>query len=111
MPAIFARFAGIILRSKENYLSKEKIIIQMTTSTLTSRGQTTIPKSVRRHLGLQRNQRLSYEMRDGCVIMRPVEQSLDHLVGLLHSSQPPASKEEERQSVSEALGKAYEEGH
>lgn len=41
-------------------------------TTLTSKGQVTIPKSVRDHLGLKSGHAVEFELRkDGCVVVRP----------------------------------------
>lgn len=80
----------------------------MVTSTVTSKGQTTIPKGIRDELGIQANQRISYEAKDGYIIMRPLNTSLDHFAGILKSNQPAASKQVERHAVSRALGEKQE---
>ena len=43
----------------------------MITSTLTSKGQTTVPVEVRRALGLKPRQRIIYEVRGGKVTIKP----------------------------------------
>jgi len=40
-------------------------------STLTSKGQTTIPREIRRLLGLRENDRILYEVEDGKVAIKP----------------------------------------
>ena len=40
-------------------------------STLTSKGQTTIPKEIRRLLGLKENDRILYEVEHGKVAIKP----------------------------------------
>src|SRR5438094_10110143 len=40
-------------------------------STLTSKGQTTIPREIRRLLGLRENDRILYEVEDGKVTIKP----------------------------------------
>jgi antitoxin PrlF len=42
----------------------------MVTSRLTSKGQTTIPRSIRRELNLREGDALEFELHDGFVIMR-----------------------------------------
>lgn len=46
----------------------------MITSRLTSKGQTTIPKSVRQALNLEERDSLEFELRDGYVILRKARQ-------------------------------------
>jgi AbrB family looped-hinge helix DNA binding protein len=79
----------------------------MTTSTITSKGQTTIPKDVRTLLGLEPTQQVSYEVKDGYVIMRPVEGSLDRFAGILKSNKPAVPKSEARRAAARSRGKRY----
>ena len=60
----------------------------MALATLTSKGQTTIPKSVREKLALKAGDRLEFIVRDdGSVVMVAATVSLDDLEGML--SPPP----------------------
>jgi antitoxin PrlF len=68
----------------------------MLKSTITERGQTTIPAAVRKALSLKPHQRLTYEIRGKSVLIRPETESLMDLAGALKSKVPPASKAEER---------------
>ena len=43
----------------------------MSQSTLTSKGQTTIPQDIRKLLGLKENDRILYEVEDGKVAIKP----------------------------------------
>ena len=57
----------------------------MSSATLTSKGQTTIPKDIRDALGLKPKDRIHYTlMPDGTVIMRAKTRSILELQGLLH---------------------------
>jgi antitoxin PrlF len=71
----------------------------MLKSTVTERGQTTIPAAVRKALGLKPHQRLVYEIRDDSVVVRPETESIMDLAGALKSAVPPASKAEERKKA------------
>ncbi len=56
-----------------------------TVATLTSKGQTTIPKEIRDGLGMKPGDRLSFTlMPDGTVIMRVKRKSVMELAGVLH---------------------------
>lgn len=56
-----------------------------TDATLTSKGQTTIPKEIRDRLGLQAGDRMTFTlMPDGTVVMRAKTKSVMDLGGLLH---------------------------
>lgn len=57
----------------------------MPTSTLTSKGQTTIPKTIREHLALRPGQRIDYVVEEGGkVVLRPATYGIEDLAGLLH---------------------------
>ena len=54
-------------------------------ATLTSKGQTTIPKEIRDSLGLQPGDRMIFTlMPDGTVVLRVKTKSVMDLAGLLH---------------------------
>lgn len=59
-------------------LSKE-----MSRSTLTSKGQITLPKDVREHLGVDVGDRLNFQIRDGEVIVEPETIDIRTLRGLV----------------------------
>jgi antitoxin PrlF len=55
-----------------------------TDATLTSKGQTTIPKEIRDSLGLKPGDRMTFtQMPDGTVVMRVKSKSVMDLAGLL----------------------------
>ncbi len=54
-------------------------------STLTSKGQTTIPKDIRDSLNMKTGDRMTFTLlADGTVIMRLKNKSLLELAGMLH---------------------------
>lgn len=56
-----------------------------TDATLTSKGQTTIPKEIRDNLGIQPGDRLTFTpMPDGTVSLRVKTKSVMALAGMLH---------------------------
>jgi antitoxin PrlF len=56
-----------------------------TDATLTSKGQTTIPKEIRDGLGMKAGDRMTFTlMPDGTVVMRVKGKSVAELAGLLH---------------------------
>ena len=55
----------------------------MSIATLTSKGQTTIPKDVREHLGLRAGDRMEFILQDGCVVLRPLTRDIRDLKGML----------------------------
>lgn len=57
----------------------------MSTATLTSKGQITIPKIVRESLGLRTGDRVSFVLRDRAgALLTPVSKSIDEVYGRLH---------------------------
>lgn len=66
----------------------------MTTATLTSKGQITIPVEVRQRLGLGAGDRLEFvELEDGFAI-KPANDDVRSLKGLLHKPGKPVSIDE-----------------
>ncbi|MEO8330986.1 MAG: AbrB/MazE/SpoVT family DNA-binding domain-containing protein [Gallionella sp.] len=56
-----------------------------TETTLTSKGQTTIPKEIRDSLGMKSGDRMTFTlMSDATVVMRVKSGSLNKLAGTLH---------------------------
>jgi AbrB family looped-hinge helix DNA binding protein len=55
----------------------------MPTSTLTSRGQTKIPKPIREALGLQAGDRIEFILGDDHVLLRPARADISALDGML----------------------------
>ena len=56
-----------------------------TDATLTSKGQTTIPKEIRDRLGMKAGDRMTFTlMPNGMVIMRVKNKSITRLAGMLH---------------------------
>jgi len=59
--------------------------IMSTETTLTSKGQTTIPKTIRDSLGMKTGDRMSFTlMPDGVVVMRVKNKRVSDLAGLLY---------------------------
>lgn len=77
----------------------------MSTSTVTSQGQVTLPKEVREHLHLAAGDRLEFLIEDGgAVRLRPVSGSVQALFGMLRKPGRPApSLEELDQELSRSL--------
>jgi len=64
----------------------------MSTSTLTSKGQTTIPKDVRKRLNLRPGDRLEFVIdEDGRVLVLPASIDASELAGMLKSPARPVS--------------------
>jgi antitoxin PrlF len=77
----------------------------MTQSTITDKFQTTIPREVRKALGLKPRQRVSYEIRsDGSAVLRP-EPDLDELFGSLKPKRPVVSAADEKVAARQGLAR------
>jgi len=68
----------------------------MTAATLTSKGQTTIPKEIRDSLGMKPGDRMTFTlMPDGTVLLRVKSKSIVELAGVLHKKgRKPVSVEQ-----------------
>lgn len=77
----------------------------MTTATLTSKGQVTIPKEVREFLRINEGDRLEFRIEeDGSVRLLRSGRSILELAGILHRhGMKPASLKEMRETMMEAL--------
>lgn len=79
----------------------------MLQSTLTDRWQTTIPAEVRKALQLKPRQRLTYELVDGAVLIKPQPETLRDLYGFLSDDKPALSKSEERKKSRKVRAARY----
>jgi AbrB family looped-hinge helix DNA binding protein len=74
----------------------------MSESTLTSKGQTTIPREIRKLLGLKENDRILYEADDGKVAIKPAP-SVHEFYAIFKSrirrKGPPPTKAQMRAAV------------
>jgi len=74
-------------------------------SSVTSKGQVTLPAKVRKDLGINAGSLVSFTPGDeGAYIIKPIEQEpLDALKGLLNHSGPPVTLEEMDDTIREAV--------
>jgi antitoxin PrlF len=77
----------------------------MPTATVTTKGQVTIPKEVREHLGVDTGDRLSFVVQDdGTVVVRPITHHVRELRGLLRrSGQRPISINELDEAIAKRM--------
>jgi antitoxin PrlF len=66
----------------------------MSTSTLTSKGQTTIPREVRDFLSLRPGDRIEFVVREGEVVLRPATRKITDLKGYLPKPRTPVTLEQ-----------------
>ncbi len=77
----------------------------MSVATLSPKGQTTIPKSVRDRLGLMPGDRLEFVVDDsGAVSMVPATVSLDELEGMLSPPPRPITLEDMDRAIRKRAG-------
>ncbi len=81
----------------------------MPESTLTTKGQITIPKPVRDHLKLHAGTRVSFVIQDdGTVVLKPITRHVRELAGLLYRpGQRPATIREMHDAVAEGAIQRY----
>ena len=77
----------------------------MATSTLTSKGQITIPKEIRDHLKLRTGHRLEFRIAtDGHVVMQSRSRDVRELKGILRSPRrKPVSVEEMNEAIAQGF--------
>ena len=72
----------------------------MLESTITSRGQTTVPKAVRKALDLQAGDRVRYTIEDGVARIHPLR-PISRLRGIVQHQGPPLSLEDMDRAIGE----------
>jgi AbrB family looped-hinge helix DNA binding protein len=78
----------------------------MITSTLTSKGQTTIPQPVRQALGIGVNDLIGYEFEGDRVVLRPIKNRLLELRGSIKPHRKPEDFAAIRKTVAGVVGRA-----
>lgn len=78
----------------------------MSSATVTSKGQITLPKEVRQELGLKAGDKVEFDKVDGRFVLRPRNRSILELAGILHR---PGMKAMTIEEMDEALGQALGE--
>lgn len=78
----------------------------MSTATMTSKGQITLPKDVRDDLHLKEGDQVSFEKIEGRYVLRPQNRNISELAGRLHK---PGQKALSIEEMDEALGRAMAE--
>ncbi len=79
----------------------------MNTSTLTAKGQTTVPKKVREALDVKPGDKLVWTLRDGEAVVRAKNKSIRELAGILHRPGMPGRSAAD---VSDGIAKAAAAG-
>ncbi len=71
----------------------------MSKATITSKGQITIPLSIRRALGLNERDRLEFEVEGDVLTARPIRNSMLNLYGVAVSKKKAETKEQARETA------------
>ena len=66
----------------------------MATTTITSKGQLTLPKEIRERLKLKAGDRLDVATEDGRIVMTPAQLDIGDLCAVLSAASRPATLEE-----------------
>ena len=82
-------------------MSKQELANPMLESSISKKGQTTLPKPVREALGVQAGDRVRYVVFEGEVRILPVR-PINRLFGALKYDGPPVTVEQMRQAVVDA---------
>lgn len=82
----------------------------MLQSTITSKGQTTIPKEIRDFLKLKPNDKLFYILEDGKVLLKPIHGDILQLRGSVAPKERPADFEKIRQETRKKIARKIAEG-
>lgn len=77
------------------------------TSTLTSKGQTTVPREIREYLQLGPRQRIAFVVEEGKVVLRPEGRPMSAIVGSLRSKAKMPTKKQIRTIVRAAAIRRY----
>ena len=81
----------------------------MPTATLTSRGQTTVPKEVRDHLGLKPGDRLRFGIQeDGRVVIEAATLSIRRLRGIFPKPDRAVTLEEMDEAIADAAVERFQ---
>jgi AbrB family looped-hinge helix DNA binding protein len=77
-------------------------------STVTSKGQTTVPKAVRRHLGLGPRQKIIFLVEPDGVKIKAAGSRISDLAGILGGQPAGLTKAEERVAYRQARAARYQ---
>jgi AbrB family looped-hinge helix DNA binding protein len=77
------------------------------TSTLTAKGQTTVPREIREYLQLGPRQRIAFVVEEGKVVLRPEGRPMSAIVGSLRSKAKMPTKKQIRTIVRTAAIRRY----
>ena len=101
-PAHFVRCPQRLIKIKEQgrCYDRRRKENRMLESTITSRGQTTVPKAVREALALKAGDRVRYTIEGSVVRIRPLR-PISRLRGIVRHQGPPLSLEDMDRAIAE----------
>lgn len=76
-------------------------------ATVTSKGQTTIPKAFREKYGIALNGKVAWVETKQGLMLQSVTSNVDDLLGLLQSDVPYAGKKAEREAMAQYLAERH----
>ncbi len=80
------------------------------TTTITSKGQVTVPVAIRRALGLKARDRVAFTLTDGGAELRPFKSALDRIAGSVKPRKKPEDFKELRAiAIQEVVDNALKE--
>jgi len=79
--------------------------VRMLKSTITRKGEVTIPKAIRDRLGVKEGEKVSFMMRAEEVVLKVIKGTILDLRGSVQPSAHPEDFEKIRQSVRQAVAK------
>lgn len=75
-------------------------------STMTSKGQTTVPKEIRKQLNLRSGDKVFWYLEEGRIVLRTKNRSINDLAGMLHR---PGQRQVSLQEMEEAIAEGAAE--
>ncbi|MBM3699826.1 MAG: hypothetical protein FJW68_02765 [Actinobacteria bacterium] len=80
------------------------------TTTLTKKGQVTVPVEIRNFFGLKTNDKITFKISDGIVQISPAKYSIEDVYGIVKPiSKPENFKKLRETAVNEYVQKVYKE--
>ncbi|HEX3895885.1 MAG TPA: AbrB/MazE/SpoVT family DNA-binding domain-containing protein [Rudaea sp.] len=79
--------------------------MNMSTSTVTSKGQTTIPKDIRERLHVQAGDRIEFVVQDGSIVVRAANRKISDLRGFLPKPKKAVTLEQMDAAIRKRAGR------
>jgi AbrB family looped-hinge helix DNA binding protein len=90
---------------------KEPVLVSESSSTVTRKGQVTVPIRIRRALGLKQGDQVAFALEDGAARLTRSRSYAERTKGVVKTSQPPLTAEQLRAQAEAAIAEgAIERG-